>query len=296
MKNLIIAFFCLVSIISCKNQTDKLVYPYIISLKESFDTIIRVNSDKMLFSRPVIYGLNVKDTVDLGKSKYYKKNNFIGWSYGDKKIKTDSLIVFVDTSKVDFHTNLVDSNFSRNLPPPPPPPLDAKDSSEIASYKNKRASFLDEYMKAIDKAKRTHFELFPVYVYNYSNTNTVVSKPLSNGALYLIVEAKNKKQEWKPIEYWEQHSFLCGTGHQDYILKPKHFMMSSVRKYQGGYKTKMRVKLRTFENVFYSNEFYGYINYSQFDSNYVVNEIQNRYSNSSEEFRNRRLKLLFLDF
>ena len=96
---------------------------------------------------------------------------------------------------------------------------------------------------------------YPVFIYNNSNKKQIIGL---GSLLYMNLEAKNDKGQWKPIEQQDYHS--CGTGVYNYILKPKNICISSVYKYSGNFKTKLR--LRHLGN--YSNEFEGYVNLDEF--------------------------------
>ena len=144
------------------------------------------------------------------------------------------------------------------------------------------------------KREGVHFKSFPLFIYNSSNKRVLVQKPIDFDLFY-ILEAKDKIGKWKPIEYWNQQTFLCGTGHQDYLLNSKHFIVSSVKRYHGDYKTKLRVKFTSYNKVFYSNEYSDYINYSQFDSTDVIQDIKKRFSNRKPKEINNRINRSFLN-
>ena len=81
-----------------------------------------------------------------------------------------------------------------------------------------------------------------------------------------IQEAKDKNGKWKPIECYYNFG-ACGNPEQYYYkLLPNNYMIYPIIKYHGKFKTKLRVKLYNKGSVYYSNEFKGSVNYSQFDS------------------------------
>ncbi|WP_452601144.1 hypothetical protein [Pontimicrobium sp. MEBiC06410] len=102
-----------------------------------------------------------------------------------------------------------------------------------------------------DSASKSH----PVFIYNSSYKNYIVGL---GTILYMHLEAKNRKGEWKPIE--KQWGYFCGTGIYTHILKPNNICVSSVYKYSGNFKTKLRLK----HLGNYSNEFEGYVNLDEF--------------------------------
>ncbi len=103
----------------------------------------------------------------------------------------------------------------------------------------------------------TFFNAYPIII--KSKESDTIKIGIGNN-LPIVLEAKDSIGKWKPIE--EEFKYMCGTGLNTIILPPKTIILSSVMIYKGNYKTKLRIKLG--EN--YSNEFYGTINYRQFES------------------------------
>lgn len=95
----------------------------------------------------------------------------------------------------------------------------------------------------------------PVFMLNETDTDLSIG---FGSLIYMILEAKNENGEWKPIE--RQDYYFCGAGIYNYILKKDKLCVTSVYKYSGSFKTKLRLK--HLEN--YSNEFNGYINPNKF--------------------------------
>ncbi len=95
----------------------------------------------------------------------------------------------------------------------------------------------------------------PVFMYNLTKKKQNIG---FGDLLYMVLEAKNDKGKWKPIE--KQDYYFCGTGINTSILGENQVCVSSVYKYSGGFKTKLR--LRHLGN--YSNEFEGYVNLDEF--------------------------------
>ena len=77
-----------------------------------------------------------------------------------------------------------------------------------------------------------------------------------------------------------------------YKLASEKYLIYPIIKYHGNYKTKMRVKVFNRGKVYYSNEFFGYINQSQFDINVFRKEFENRYPDYNFE---ESSKVFFLD-
>ena len=113
------------------------------------------------------------------------------------------------------------------------------------------------YDKIIKKITQQYVECYPVLVYNASNKKSII------GTTSMIQEARDSDGKWKPIEFIKWGMMSCIKSPEP-ILFPKHYMGATVIKYYGNFKTKLRVKYFTQWNVYYSNEFTGYINKSQF--------------------------------
>jgi hypothetical protein len=107
-----------------------------------------------------------------------------------------------------------------------------------------------------------------VLVYNGSNKIQILSQSYLSNGFNMIQEALDKDGQWKPIEF--MFDFVgCGTGHYDYKVLPKHYIASGIIKYAGNFKTKLRVKIESMGNFYYSDSFDGTINRSQFNQDFV---------------------------
>lgn len=236
------------------------------------DSIIRLNSIEMMVSKPVLYGLNVFDSINLSKEQVYKTSDFSEGFIRNEKLSHDNIVVYVDTTNIDFHSSEIgEFDFI-----PPPPPFKEKDTLKYQLT-------LNAFFEGVEKRKTWHYNTYPLIIKNASNRSTPIQRPL-NGDLFFILEAINRDGDWKPIEYWEQRTFLCGTGHRDYVLKPKHFIVSTVKKYEGEYKTKLRVRFTSFNKVYFSNEYKGWINYSQFDTIPLYNNIREKFKKGKTKY------------
>lgn len=295
MKNSVLVLCFLIGLFSC-TDTDKIeAYPLVIT--QEFDSIISEDSKLMLGANPVVYAINFKDSVNLNDKKENEQNYFS--QYDENFYTHDSLKIFVDDKNLDFHT----SEFNIfSIPPPPPPRIkDSTYNKENGVYEyeyeydtNATDKEFEELLLKMEQRKRIHYKTYPVYIYNYGESQTVIQKPITT-ELFILLEAKNKNNEWKPVEYFEQYGFLCGTGHRDYVLKPKHYLLSTVKRYKGDFRTKLRVKFRSFDNIFYSNEFEGYINYSQFQSDSIIEKTKQRLANRDSITISQKLKWMFLN-
>jgi hypothetical protein len=58
---------------SCKKD-NKIKFPVLIT--SEYDTVIQINSKEMMISEPIVYGINVKDTLRFSGSFNYLSHNF----------------------------------------------------------------------------------------------------------------------------------------------------------------------------------------------------------------------------
>jgi len=113
------------------------------------------------------------------------------------------------------------------------------------------------------------YQGFRVYVYNTKQDTAKIE--VQDGRLSMTVQAKNKRGEWKDIEYTPNS--WCGNSYYDVDLLKNEYWELVVPKYGGDIKTEARIKLMlndTYENgekvseeVIYSNPFTVAINPAQ---------------------------------
>lgn len=164
--------------------------------------------------------------------------------------KNNNLKIYVDTTQI---LNLPD--YTDNLE------LNEKIKSgtgDIIEYSNSIKESYSKYYLPSEKQKQA----YPLLVYN--KTDSIIPIETKEGWIYMIQEAKDKQGKWKPIEYFNPHTF-CGNSFGFNNLLPNHFVISKIYKYSGDFKTKIRIKFTTNKNVYYSNEFIGEINLEQFE-------------------------------
>ena len=109
------------------------------------------------------------------------------------------------------------------------------------------------------------YEGFSLYLIN--DLDYPVSAPSVDGALYIVLQARDTDGTWKPIENYP-NSF-CGMSYVDTQINPKQYWKYSIPQYFGSYKTKIRAELRLNgpDNKYitiYSDEISGYVNPAQF--------------------------------
>jgi len=102
---------------------------------------------------------------------------------------------------------------------------------------------------------------FPLFIYNSSDS--IVKIDTQEGWLFIIQEALDSDGKWKPIEYHDYET-ICGISYGTRFLIPNFSIITKIYVYSGDYLTKLRVKLMTNNQVYYSNEFIGSINKGQY--------------------------------
>ena len=101
---------------------------------------------------------------------------------------------------------------------------------------------------------------YPVYVFNESSRAEFLSGKDTH--VFAIQEALDVSGWWRPIE---GRSFdFCGNGRWALCVRPNEFVLFSMRRYTGGFKTKLRIRLVNGSATYVSEPFEGEINFKQF--------------------------------
>src|SRR5690554_1767318 len=194
--------------------------------------------------------------IDLNKQPTYgdyRNQSFEGYPWPKKPIKIEILI---DTTRI---ISTRDIGITR-IPPPPPTIIESELLSDHFDYSDTIEIKTDSIN--LGYKQNPWINNYPVFIVNF--TDTIIS--LTYGAISgfsMIQEAKDSIGNWKPIQYW--HWDWCGNTYSTVDLKPNYYALTRTPKFSGDFKTKLRLKLRFFNEYFYSNEFIGSIDYSQFD-------------------------------
>lgn len=102
--------------------------------------------------------------------------------------------------------------------------------------------------------------------YNYllmlNPTDSTISFKCQDWQPRMIQEAKDKEGNWKPIEYWRFST--CGNSYGTCQLKSNQKIYFMIRKYNGPFLTKLRVKYLINDEIRYSPSYWGMINPNQF--------------------------------
>ena len=134
--------------------------------------------------------------------------------------------------------------------------LNGKFKSYTENDKNQKGLLKKYYSpeKELNKA-------FPLFIYNSSDS--IIKIDTQEGWLFIIQEALDLDGKWKPIEYHDYEA-VCGNSYGTQFLIPGFSIITKIYVYNGDFQTKLRVKLMTNNQVYYSNEFIGSINRGQF--------------------------------
>lgn len=124
------------------------------------------------------------------------------------------------------------------------------------------------------KDDSTNYIYYPVYFVNSTNSKKVFFG--KDRYVFGIQEARDKADygAWRPIE--SRGFDFCGNGHWGLIVHPKESVVVLMKKYDGNYKTEMRVRFEVGENIFVSKPFLGSIDEKQFsvrDSSFIQKEL-----------------------
>ncbi len=107
---------------------------------------------------------------------------------------------------------------------------------------------------------RKIYQYYPVYVVNQTPDTKILEQSGSYGIG--IQEALDATGVWRPIEFQRQSS--CIIGLHGLKLRPQEYAVLLFARYQGNFKTKLRVRIKNGDNVYVSRPFDGTINEGQF--------------------------------
>ncbi len=248
-KNIILIIFVIVSACSHKNiEKSPLEKEYEslhnIKLIDTFSNELRFvpcNYITEIKFFPIYIGRQKNSlllTYTLQDKNYLSSGNY-------KPADSSDLIIFVDTSKI------VGSAYNFNVLPPPPPPYFTE--KEIIEWETKTK-------KERGKLFRGGLKSYPVIIKNMKNDTLFMGYEFEE--LPIIIEAKDSIGKWGPIT---RNSIMkCVHSSIYYFLSPKEILITNCMLFEGSYYTKMRLVFGNRLKI-YSNEFYGTIDYKQFD-------------------------------
>ncbi len=239
MKNSI--YLGLLLIWSCGSQASKTMEPNRfysqfekVVLVDTFHNELQLDTASFITEaefHPMYIG-KIRDSIALKYRSRAIKNRTLHWKENRRPNSAD-LEIFVDTTrKIGSATNI--------FIPPPPGPQASKVDWNLLDHRGKISSY-------------------PVMLANHSGETLNIG---FGEYLPLLIEARDSLGNWRPIQ--EAYRYHCGTGLTSFYLPPEEILITSCKQYSGDYRTTMRLVLES-ENPAYSNEFYGAINYQQFD-------------------------------
>lgn len=108
----------------------------------------------------------------------------------------------------------------------------------------------------------TGIRYFPVFLVNETTKPKLVEG--RNEDVDAIQEARDSNGDWRPIESRRELNYWCGPSIWGLLVQPKEFITVLMAKYQGTYKTQLRIRVRVGDCVYVSAPFEGTIPYSKF--------------------------------
>jgi hypothetical protein len=173
------------------------------------------------------------------------------------KNRVNDKIEYNEIELIDKFTNKLKLDYADKLTVAEISPLYiGKISEEIKiSYQNYKTVEKNQTFKKYKFPKQNSLEIFidttriigiPMGLYEYSKTekrndkiaNPIFIKNISNDTLIIgyaeylpiIIEAKNRNGEWRPIQ--ERMRFMCGNGIVDFYCPPNNIVISAMQKIQ----------------------------------------------------------------
>lgn len=171
----------------------------------------------------------------------------------DTNYRAKNFISFAENYSRERSTKLDTSNLNWN------------DGWEKLTTKQKIEKVKQEKKAYLIQADSIHIAnnkgLQQVWIIN--NSKDTVALQMQDWSYICVLQAKTKTGQWYPIQYWRFST--CGNSYYCKYFPPKKvnsFITNLPHK--GNYKTKLRYKLLGTDRFYYSNEFYGRINYCEF--------------------------------
>lgn len=253
------------------------------------DDDIEVNSKEMLnvyVFNPLAFNFT-KNTIIKDISKRYDFVRVVKIPF-DSVVPKFDLKVFIDTTYI-----ISNSHYEHKFVSRPDPNhivingmLNNKIPNEFETIKANNILF--EYINKVSELREDKVKCLPVLVLNNSNEDTCLK-------VEFIQEARDIDGKWKPIEFTFEYE-MCGTGKQfQSILDPKKYAAFSMIKYFGDFKTKIRVKLKNNNHIYYSNEINGKINRSQFNKDFCNSFLESYGSNIDKSEYDYYKKAMYLE-
>ena len=197
-------------------------------------------SDKSVFKVPVINQLSTQDTF------VFFNSNWISDSYPHFAGK----FKFSDT----IHIDIKDTSYRKDF---------IFEGYENDTLATDGLEIIPDYLKTAHR-KHPEFRIgnyyFPVFIVN--NNQRAKDVYGKDDHLFAIQEALDSNGYWRPIEQkgWD----FCGNGTFSIKLKHREFVVMLMPKYEGAFKTKLRIRFQNYKTTYVSKPFDGLVNYGQF--------------------------------
>lgn len=274
MKNLSYIFL-LFLFFSCQKD-EKHKYPRVIVPKAK--NVVEVNTNYMLrmtSDENGILALNFdKDTILGDKKDFHQYDKYIvNFKNWDTVLPRYNFKIIIDTSYTISANGFVHKNLKL-----PNTKEEKKSNSEVSNYFNNLFGQLKDYVIC-----------YPLLIFNSDN------KPAYIWDYKFIQEAKDIDGKWKPIEYFN-NTPTCVVVTELLKIKPSNYLTIPIIKYNGSFKTKIRVKIKIDRQFYYSNEINGFINRTQFDKSIAKKSLSFWKPNWDDKFFDEYLtKTIFLE-
>lgn len=219
------------------------IIPFILLTACNSDKTERV--ERKPFILPSVVQETISDTINLFKENYISH----AWTNFADKWK------FCDTLKLSVRPEW-DTAFYNDL-------LYECYYSALDSFALDGLEIYPDYKTTVSRIlydlTTGHF-YYPVYIVNQTpNTKLFIGK---DSYVFAIQEALDEEGYWRPIE--GRGFDFCGNGYWGMKIHSDEFITILFPKYEGDFKTKLRVRIQNRDIVYVSKPFDGVINKNQF--------------------------------
>ncbi|GAA4047162.1 hypothetical protein GCM10022388_10910 [Flavobacterium chungnamense] len=248
------------------------------------ENVVEVNSREMLQNRSPLIALNFLNDKAILKNidGVFQCNNYKTYNgLAEKVIKNRyDLKIIIDTSYSFTSKGIAFKNLLYSV-------NDSilSDSINKPFYKNKLP------FSRISTLENKSVAAYPVLFFN--NSTKKIPLGTSDLKIEIIQEAKDIDGKWKPIEFFYGDG-MCFQP-LNLLLEPMHYTATTIIKYKGSFKTKIRVKYFDNKNTYYSNEICGTINRSQFNQVYLLDFYRDSHNGSYPRYYEGFKKSIFLN-
>ncbi len=197
------------------------------------------------FTLPVIHQDSTEDSI------YWRQEEYISHAWARVMYKN----TFVDTLFVPVQ-GVIDTNFYKSI-------IRRSNSWELDSLGLDGFEVYPDYSSTIARVHRGFGRgeyYYPVHIVNQTPLTKVFKG--KDSYVFAIQEAQNEYGFWFPIE--GKGFDFCGNGYWDVKVESKEFITVLFPKYNGEFKTKLRVRIRNGNTIYVSQPYDGVINKQQF--------------------------------